>query len=145
MFQGEKGRRTGLESTECFETICMRDLKGNDNYENIYNLLILSLLFGIIMGVPSPPFWTIVINTFGKNNLSKINSYFYSFQFFGEMIIPLIFAFIISNFSSNYFISFACFIILIATFLIYYFPEDKQLKNQKDIFLEELKETQNNY
>ena len=48
------------------------------------------------MGVPSPPFWTIVINTFGKNNLSKINSYFYSFQFFGEMIIPLIFAFIIS-------------------------------------------------
>ena len=82
------------------------------------------------MGVPSPPFWTIVINTFGKNNLSKINSYFYSFQFFGEMIIPLIFAFIISNFSSNHFISFACFIILIATFLIYYFPEDKQLKNQ---------------
>ena len=44
------------------------------DYENIYNLLILSLLFGIIMGVPSPPFWTIVINTFGKNNLSKINS-----------------------------------------------------------------------
>ena len=102
------------------------------DYENIYNLLILSLLFGIIMGVPSPPFWTIVINTFGKNNLSKINSYFYSFLFFGEMIIPLVFAFIISNFSSNYLISFACFIILIATFLIYYFPEDKQIKNQKD-------------
>ena len=54
------------------------------DYENIYNLLILSLLFGIIMGVPSPPFWTIVINTFGKNNLSKINSYFYSFQFLGR-------------------------------------------------------------
>ena len=51
------------------------------DYENIYNLLILSLLFGIIMGVPSPPFWTIVINTFGKNNLSKINSYFYSTLF----------------------------------------------------------------
>jgi len=100
--------------------------------ENIYNLLILSFLFGIIMGVPSPPFWTIVINTFGKNNLSWINSYFYSFQFFGEMIIPLVFAFLIANFSSNYFISFACFIIIIAIFLINYFPEDKQLKNQKD-------------
>jgi len=102
------------------------------DYKNIYNLLILSFLFGIIMGVPSPPFWTIVINTFGKNNLSWINSYFYSFQFFGEMIIPLIFAFFIANFSSNHFISFACFIIIIAIFLINYFPEDKQLKNQKD-------------
>ena len=102
------------------------------DYENIYNLLILSFLFGIIMGVPSPPFWTIVINTFGKNNLSWINSYFYSFQFFGEMIIPLIFAFLIANFSSNYFISFACCIIIIATFLIYYFPKDSQIKNHKD-------------
>ena len=102
------------------------------DYENIYNLLILSFLFGIIMGVPSPPFWTIVINTFGKNNLSWINSYFYSFQFFGEMIIPLIFAFFIANFSSNYFISFACCIIIIATFLIYYFPKDSQIKNHKD-------------
>ena len=103
------------------------------DYENIYNLLILSFLFGIIMGVPSPPFWTIVINTFGKNNLSWINSYFYSFQFFGEMIIPLIFAFLIANFSSNYFISFACCIIIIAIFLIYYFPKDSQIKNQNHI------------
>jgi MFS family permease len=84
------------------------------------------------MGVPGPPFWTIVINTFGKNNLSKINSFFYTFQFFGEMVIPLIFAFFIASLGSNYIISFACFIIIISTFLIYYFPEDKQVKNQKD-------------
>ncbi|MDC0253049.1 MFS transporter [Chloroflexi bacterium] len=102
------------------------------DFKNIYNLLILSFLFGIIMGVPGPPFWTIVINTFGKNNLSKINSFFYTFQFFGEMVIPLIFAFFIASLGSNYIISFACFIIIISTFLIYYFPEDKQVKNQKD-------------
>ena len=48
------------------------------------------------------------------------------------MIIPLIFAFLIANFSSNYFISFACCIIIIATFLIYYFPKDSQIKNHKD-------------
>jgi len=103
------------------------------DYKNIYNLLILSFLFGMIMGIPGPPFWTIVINTFGKNNLDKINSFFYTFLFFGEMVIPLIFAFFISNLSSNYFISFACFLIIIATLLINYFPEDNQIKNQKDI------------
>jgi len=51
------------------------------DYKNIYNLLILSFLFGMIMGIPGPPFWTIVINTFGKNNLDKINSFFYTFLF----------------------------------------------------------------
>jgi len=103
------------------------------DYKNIYNLLFLSFLFGMIMGIPGPPFWTIVINTFGKKDLSRINSFYYTVQFFGEMVIPLVFAFFISNFSSNYITSFACFLLVIGIFLINFFPEDKQVKNQKDL------------
>ena len=32
----QKGRRAGLKSTERFQTICMRDFKGNENYKKRY-------------------------------------------------------------------------------------------------------------
>ena len=102
------------------------------DYKNIYNLFFLSILFGFISGVPTAPFWTLLINVFGKNNLSKINSYYHMLMFFGEMAMPFIFGFLVSSFNISFVIVFACFLLILGIVLIIFYPADNQIKLKQE-------------
>ena len=89
------------------------------NYEDIYVLLFFSILFGAIPGLSQPAFQTLLINTNDKSNFSKINSYRYLIIFFGEMVNPIIFAFLISRFDIDYVIFFAALLLFFCLILLF--------------------------
>ena len=102
------------------------------NYEDIYVLLFFSILFGAIPGLSQPAFQTVLINTNDKSNFSKINSYRYLIIFFGEMVNPIIFAFLISRFDIDYVIFFAALLLFFSLILLFFHPADSQVKRKKE-------------
>ncbi len=102
------------------------------NYEDIYVLLFFSILFGAIPGLSQPAFQTLLINTNDKSNFSKINSYRYLIIFFGEMVNPIIFAFLISRFDIDYVIFFAALLLFFSLILLFFHPADSQVKRKKE-------------
>ena len=102
------------------------------NYEDIYVLLFFSILFGAIPGLLQPAFQTLLINTNDKSNFSKINSYRYLIIFFGEMVNPIIFAFLISRFDIDYVIFFAALLLFFSLILLFFHPADSQVKRKKE-------------
>ncbi|NCG34432.1 MAG: MFS transporter [Dehalococcoidales bacterium] len=102
------------------------------NYEDIYVLLFFSILFGAIPGLLQPAFQTLLINTNDKSNFSKINSYRYLIIFFGEMVNPIIFAFLISRFDIDYVIFFAALLLFFSLILLLFHPADSQVKRKKE-------------
>ena len=101
------------------------------DYDNIYILLILSITFGAIPGIWQTVFQTILVNTNSKKDLSKINSYYYLIIFFGEMMNPIIFAYLIASFSIRYVIIFASIYLIFSMFLVLFHPKDLQEKRKK--------------
>ncbi len=102
------------------------------DYDNIYILLILSITFGAIPGIWQTVFQTILVNTNSKKDLSKINSYYYLIIFFGEMMNPIIFAYLIASFSIRYVIIFASIYLIFSMFLVLFHPKDLQEKRKKN-------------
>ncbi len=102
------------------------------DYDNIYILLILSVTFGAIPGIWQTVFQTILVNTNTKKNLSKINSYYYLIIFFGEMMNPIIFAYLITSFSINYVIVFASIYLVFSIILVNFHPKDLQEKRKNN-------------
>ena len=103
------------------------------DYDDIYLLMFLSIIFGIIPGIATTGFSTILVNTNKKEKLSKINSYYYLIIFFGEMINPIIVGYLLSDMSINYVIVFAFVFLVFSVFLIAFHPADLQEKRKKDI------------
>ena len=103
------------------------------DYDDIYLLMFLSIIFGIIPGIAHTSFSTILVNTNKKEKLSKINSYYYLIIFFGEMINPIIVGYLLSDMSINYVIVFAFVFLVFSVFLIAFHPADLQEKRKKDI------------
>ena len=102
------------------------------DYDNIYILLILSVTFGAIPGIWQTVFQTILVNTNTKKDLSKINSYYYLLIFFGEMMNPIIFAYLITSFSINYVIVFASIYLVFSIILVNFHPKDLQEKRKNN-------------
>ena len=103
------------------------------DYDDIYLLMFLSIIFGIIPGIAHTSFSTILVNTNKKEKLSKINSYYYLIIFFGEMINPIIVGYLLSDMSINYVIVFAFVFLVFSVFLIAFHPADLQEKRKKEI------------
>ena len=103
------------------------------DYDDIYILMFLSIIFGIIPGIATTGFSTLLVNTNKKEKLSKINSYYYLIIFFGEMINPIIVGYLLSDMSINYVIVFAFVFLVFSVFLIAFHPADLQEKRKKDI------------
>lgn len=101
------------------------------DYEDIYVLLFLSVILGMIPGLSAPAFQTLLINTNDKSNFSKINSYQYLVIFFGEMINPIIFALLISRLNIDFVIFFASALLILSLILVYFHPKDSQEKRKR--------------
>jgi MFS family permease len=102
------------------------------DYNDIYILMFLSVVFGIIPGITNTAFSTILVNSNKKEKLSKINSYYYLIIFFGEMINPIIVGYLLALLSISYVIVFACVFLVLSLFLVAFHPEDLQEKRKKD-------------
>ena len=103
------------------------------DYDDIYILMFLSIIFGIIPGIATTGFSTLLVNTNKKEKLSKINSYYYLIIFFGEMINPIIVGYLLSDISIIYVIVFACVFLVFSLFLVAFHPADLQEKRKKDL------------
>jgi predicted MFS family arabinose efflux permease len=102
------------------------------DYEEIYVLLFLSVILGMIPGLSAPAFQTLLVNTNDKLNFSKINSYQYLVIFFGEMVNPIIFAYLISRLKIDFVIFFASALLFLSLILVYFHPADSQVKRKKE-------------
>ena len=103
------------------------------DYNDIYLLMLLSLVFGIAPGIAHTSFSTILVNTNKKEKLSQINSYYYLIIFFGEMINPIIVGYLLSDMSINYVLVYAFVFLVFSVFLVAFHPEDLQEKRKKDL------------